>query len=86
MLINLKRLRAERVAQGLTQEEMAKRLGWTLGKYSRRERGDSTIGVEELISVIELLGFSREQVSDFFYPKGSQKRIDNKVEFLLRNR
>ena len=39
MTVNLLRVKAERVANGLTQEELAKKLGWARSQYAKRENG-----------------------------------------------
>lgn len=38
MTVNLKRLKAERIASGMTQDEVAHRMGWkTRTPYAKRE-------------------------------------------------
>ncbi|MEJ7286376.1 helix-turn-helix transcriptional regulator, partial [Staphylococcus epidermidis] len=45
MVLNLKRLRAERIACGITQDEMAQMMGWkTRTPYAKRENGIVDIG------------------------------------------
>lgn len=39
MSFNLQRLKAERMAEGYTQEEFAKKLGMSRGAYAKREAG-----------------------------------------------
>lgn len=63
---DLKRLRAERIAKGLTQADLAKKLGWNTGKYARKESGMAKIDVNELADVIEVLGYSIDDISIFF--------------------
>lgn len=72
MTLNLKRLRAERIAKGLTQEEMAEKLGYTRGSYAKREAGIVDIGANELAEMAEILGYDRDQLGIFFdksFPK-----------------
>lgn len=67
MSLDLNRLKAERVAKGLTQEEMAQKMGWTSrGPYTKRESGDIDIGVNEFLKIISILGYSKEQAGIFF--------------------
>ena len=41
MVLNLKRLRAERIACGITQDEMTQMMGWkTRTPYAKREKRD----------------------------------------------
>ncbi len=49
MVLNLKRLRAERIACGITNE-MAHKMGWkTRTPYAKRENGIVDIGANEFI-------------------------------------
>lgn len=66
MTINLKRLKAERLANGLNQEEMAKRMGWkSRTPYAKRENGLVTIGADELVQMAEILGYSIDELRIF---------------------
>lgn len=75
MTINLKRLKAERLANGLNQEEMAKRMGWkSRTPYAKRENGLVTIGADELVQMAEILGYSIDELRIFLtqvFPKGN---------------
>lgn len=67
MTLNLMRLRAERTAKGLSQDEMAKKMGWkTRSPYAKRENGIVDIGANEFIKMAEILGYSSEELSIFF--------------------
>lgn len=67
MNVNLKRLRAERVAAGLTQDEMAERMGWkTRSPYAKREAGIVPIGADELAKAAEILGYDSQTLGIFF--------------------
>lgn len=67
MNLNLKRLKAERVAKGLTQDEIAKRIGLTSRvQYAKRENGTVKIDVEEFIKIIQALGYTENDLSIFF--------------------
>lgn len=63
---DLSRLKAERVARNLDQEEMAKRLGMSRSSYSKRENGKIDISVDELAKIIQVLGMSKNNLSLFF--------------------
>lgn len=77
MTINLKRLKAERIANGLTQDEMAKRMGWaTRTPYAKRENGIVSIGADELAKMAKILGFDESNIGIFFkvsVPKKEQE-------------
>ena len=64
--LNLRRIKAERVALGLTQTEVAKRLGWNRGMYVKRENGSVAMGADELIAIIEIMGFTVRDMWIFF--------------------
>lgn len=65
--INLRRLRAERIAKGLTQDQMAEAMGWrTRTPYAKRENGIVSIGADELGKIASILGFSKDELGIFF--------------------
>ena len=60
MTVNHLRIKAERIAKGLTQDDMAKALGWSdRARYAKRENG--------------LVSFKRPD-RNFFYRRRSLKR------------
>ena len=66
MTVNLLRIKAERVANGLTQEELAKKLGWACSQYAKRENGFVSFSADELMAVVKILGFSPSEIGIFF--------------------
>ncbi|MCU7200793.1 helix-turn-helix domain-containing protein [Turicibacter sanguinis] len=67
MTLNLKRIKAERIAKGLTQDEMAQLLGWkSRAAYAKRENGIVAIGADELLKIAIILGYSSENLGVFF--------------------
>lgn len=67
MKLNLKRLRAERIAQGLSQEDMSNLMGWKgRGPYAKRENGLVNIGADELAHMAEILGYEAKDLGIFF--------------------
>lgn len=67
MTIDLKRLKAERIANGFTQDEMAKKMGWsTRTPYAKRENGIVSIGADELAKMAGILGFNESNIGIFF--------------------
>lgn len=67
MTINLRRLKAERIASGLTQDEVAHKMGWkTRTPYAKRENGIVSIGADELAKITVILGLPMEKITIFF--------------------
>lgn len=66
MEINLQRIKAERIAAGISQQEMAKILGVSRGAYWKRENGQTPIGAEELAKIAETVGISKNNIGIFF--------------------
>lgn len=67
MILNLNRLRAERIANGITQDEMAHKMGWkTRTPYAKRENGIVDIGANEFIKMAKILGYETNNLDIFF--------------------
>ncbi|MGV3029709.1 helix-turn-helix domain-containing protein [Streptococcus suis] len=78
MKINLKRLKAERIAKGLTQDEVANRMGWKdRALYAKRENGLVDIGVNEFANIASVLGFSRDELGIFFEDSVPERKLPN---------
>lgn len=72
MKFDLKRLKGERVARGITQAEMAHQIGISTNAYWRKENGERDIGMEEFVKILKVLGFKKKQISLFFCKRRSQ--------------
>ena len=82
MVLNLKRLRAERIACGITQDEMTQMMGWkTRTPYAKRENGIVDIGANEFIKMAKILGYETNNLDIFTQdvPEKNNKQI--KEEF-----
>lgn len=67
MVLNLNRLKAERIAMGLTQDDMAEKMGWkTRTPYAKRENGLVDIGANEFIKIAKILGYNTNELDIFF--------------------
>ena len=67
MTLDLRRLKAERIAKGLTQDEMAEAMGWkTRTPYAKRENGIVGIGADELVKLAYILGYNENELGIFF--------------------
>lgn len=79
MTLNLKRLKAERMASGLSQDEMAERMGWkTRTPYAKRENGLVTIGADELIEMAQILGYGIDDIGIFFNQSVPKRELKQK--------
>lgn len=66
MNINLNRLAAERRAKGLTQTEMAEKMGWkNRQSYSNKENGISPIQSQEFFKMMSILGYTIDDIKLF---------------------
>lgn len=67
MTLNLRRLRAERIASGMTQDEVAEAMGWkSRTPYAKRENGIVDVGANELVKLAEIFGYEPEELHIFF--------------------
>ncbi len=66
MQLDLKRLKAERIANGMSQEDVAKKMGKTRAWYAKRENGFVPIGADELATLATLFKIDRKDISIFF--------------------
>ena len=66
MEFELNRLKAERIAKGYSQEELAKKLGCTRSMYTKRENGAVSLGVDELAKIATALEMPESRISIFF--------------------
>jgi len=81
MILNLKRIKEERIAKGLTQDEMAQKMGWsTRTPYAKRENGFVNIGADELIRIAEILGYTQDDVGIFFTLSVPEKEHNNNTK------
>jgi len=58
VILDLQRVKAERVARGITSEFMSNKLGYkSRSSYSKRENGDIPLEVNTLLEIAEILGY-----------------------------
>ena len=81
MRLDIKRLKAERVAKGLSQEEMATKMGWSSRTpYVKRELGIIDIGINEFLKMIKILGYTENNLSIFFTEDVPEKERINSFQ------
>lgn len=67
MTVNYRRLKAERIARGLTQDEMAEKMGWnSRTPYAKRENGIVSLSADELIKAATILEIPLNNLEIFF--------------------
>lgn len=55
-MFNTDRIKAERIAAGYTQDDIARQMGWSRSKYSKFENGKSKTGADDLADFAEIVG------------------------------
>lgn len=66
---NRNRVKAERIARGLSVNEMAEKLGVHAGTYSKKENGKLRITVEDLSKILNVLNIPEKDCGIFFTKK-----------------
>lgn len=67
MIIDLRRVKAERIAKGYTQDYMAEKMGFnSRAAYAKRENGIVSMGADELAQISEILDIPLTQMHIFF--------------------
>lgn len=66
MQINLRRIKAERVFKKISQAQMAKILGISRTSYAKKEEGITSLSANDLIKIIDALGYSWDKAYIFF--------------------
>ena len=62
-MLDLRRLKAERIAKGYTQKEMADKMGYPdRAMYAKRENGYVNIGADELFKISQILGIENMRI------------------------
>lgn len=89
MLINLKRMKAEREYANLSQEDMAKKLKISTNAYWRYETGKRNISAELLGAFAKVLGIKGKDMHIFFsfnIPNRGNKKIDpREIDRIIQN-
>lgn len=63
---NLQKLRRERMARGVTQEQMANALSLTKSSYHQKEAGVTKISIEEFATILDVLFIPESRCMSFF--------------------
>lgn len=79
MELDLRRIKAERIAKGYTQDVVAEKMGWkSRAPYAKRENGVVPFGADELAEFGNILGYSVNELG-IFLPKMFPKKNDKEV-------
>lgn len=79
IVLNGERLREERIALNLTQEDMAKKLGITRQAYGNYETGKRDVDSQTLVNLVKILNVSSDYLLNLSEMK--QKIFVNKEDF-----
>lgn len=66
LVINLNRLKAERIANDLSEAELAEKLGISPSIIYKYENGSRRISVETFCNIVDVLGFDESNINIFF--------------------
>ena len=67
MELNLRRIKAEHIAKGYTQDVVAEKMGWrSRTPYAKRENGIVPFGADELAEFGNILGYGVNELGIFF--------------------
>ena len=67
MELNLRRIKAERIAKGYTQDVIAEKMGWkSRAPYAKRENGIVPFGADELAEFGKNVGYGVNELGIFF--------------------
>jgi transcriptional regulator with XRE-family HTH domain len=78
MTVDLMRLKAERIAKGYTQAQLAEKVGMTRNSYAKREAGFVSIGADELATIATMLGYASDDFKIFFKVNVPEKERKSK--------
>ncbi len=76
-MLDLRRLKAERIAKGYSQQEMADKMGYKdRAMYAKRENGYVNIGADDLFKISEILGIENMRIFfTFDVPKREREGV-----------
>ena len=85
MELNLRRIKAERIAKGYTQDVVAEKMGWkSRTPYVKRENGIVPFGADELAEFGNILGYGVNELGIFLIKTFLYKnRRSDLIEIIL---
>ncbi len=69
LVINLNRLKAERIANDMSEADLAEKLGISASIIYKYENGSRRISVETFCKIADVLGFDESNINIFFTNK-----------------
>ena len=67
-----KRIKMYRMAKGLTQEELAEKIGLSRNYYSAAERGIYSLNIDKIVEIINILDCTADEIFADVINKGYQ--------------
>jgi transcriptional regulator with XRE-family HTH domain len=74
------KLKVMRLCKGWTQEDLAEKLGWSVGTYAKIERGEADVKLDRLKQIAEAIGIDPTDLMN-----GGEKTIFNFAEHCAQN-
>lgn len=75
MILDLQRIKAERIAKGYTPDQMASLLGFkSRTSYTKRENGDIEIGVNTMLEIAKILNYPFIKFFTNIVPESEQNK------------
>lgn len=65
--MNTNELKAARVRRGLTQKDIAAKLGWTVPSYCMKEKGRRSMSVYDINKISQALKLSESEKINIFF-------------------
>jgi len=65
--VNTNELKAARVRRGLTQKDIAAKLGWTVPSYCMKEKGRRSMSVYDINKISQALKLSESEKINIFF-------------------
>lgn len=67
MRFDSRELKVLRVRLGLKQEEVAKKVGWSLTNYNLKENGKRPFSLEDVYKVAQAMGMTNNDIAKIFF-------------------
>lgn len=77
---NVNRLKAERIARGISLVDMAEKMGMAQSTYSKKENGIIRINVDDLANAVSILKIPDNELGIFFVKSVANSETNQEVK------